>query len=42
MAPTINSYVLARHIPDAQLITYPDSGLSPVIRNDDAGVGSRH
>jgi len=26
MAPTINSYVLARHIPDAQLITYPDSG----------------
>ena len=26
MAPAINSYVLARHIPDAQLITYPDSG----------------
>ncbi|HWN00639.1 MAG TPA: hypothetical protein VNO54_26615 [Streptosporangiaceae bacterium] len=26
MAPTINSYILAQHIPDAQLITYPDSG----------------
>jgi hypothetical protein len=26
MAPTVNSYVLAQHIPDAQLITYPDSG----------------
>ena len=26
MAPAINSYVLARHIPDAQLITYPGSG----------------
>jgi NAD(P)-dependent dehydrogenase (short-subunit alcohol dehydrogenase family) len=26
MAPTINSYILAQHIPDGQLITYPDSG----------------
>ena len=26
MAPAINSYILARHIPDAQLITYPVSG----------------
>jgi len=26
VAPAINSYVLARHIPDAQLITYPGSG----------------
>ena len=25
MAPAINSYIPARHIPDAQLITYPDS-----------------
>ena len=25
-APALNSYGLARHIPDAQLITYPDSG----------------
>jgi hypothetical protein len=25
-APTINSSILARHIPDAQLITYPDFG----------------
>jgi pimeloyl-ACP methyl ester carboxylesterase len=26
MAPAINSNILARHIPDAQLITCPDSG----------------
>jgi pimeloyl-ACP methyl ester carboxylesterase len=26
MLPTINSYILAQHIPDAQLIIYPDSG----------------
>ena len=26
MAPAINSYILAQHLPDAQLITYPDSG----------------
>lgn len=26
MVPTVNSYILARHIPDAQLIIYPDSG----------------
>jgi pimeloyl-ACP methyl ester carboxylesterase len=26
MLPTINSYLLAQHIPDAQLIIYPDSG----------------
>ena len=26
MQPTINSYLLAQHIPDAQLIIYPDSG----------------
>jgi hypothetical protein len=26
MAPAINSCILAQHIPDAQLITYPDSG----------------
>ena len=26
MAPTINSYLLAQHIPSAELIIYPDSG----------------
>jgi pimeloyl-ACP methyl ester carboxylesterase len=26
MIPTINSYLLSQHIPDAQLIVYPDSG----------------
>jgi hypothetical protein len=26
MAPALNSYTLAQHIPDAQLITHPGSG----------------
>jgi pimeloyl-ACP methyl ester carboxylesterase len=26
MSPTINSYLLAQHIPRAELIIYPDSG----------------
>jgi len=26
MVPTINSFTLAQHIPNAQLIVYPDSG----------------
>jgi pimeloyl-ACP methyl ester carboxylesterase len=26
MVPTINSYLLAQHLPAAQLIIYPDSG----------------
>jgi pimeloyl-ACP methyl ester carboxylesterase len=26
MIPTINSFTLSQHIPDAQLIIYPDSG----------------
>jgi pimeloyl-ACP methyl ester carboxylesterase len=26
MIPTINSYILAQHLPDARLILYPDSG----------------
>jgi hypothetical protein len=26
MAPTINSYILQQHLPDARLILYPDSG----------------
>ena len=28
MVPTINSYILQQHLPDAQLILYPDSGHS--------------
>src|SRR5262249_39554167 len=30
MAPTINSYILAQHIPDAQLITTPTPARLPV------------
>ena len=26
MVPTINSFTLSQHIPDAQLIIYPDAG----------------
>jgi pimeloyl-ACP methyl ester carboxylesterase len=26
MVPTINSFTLSQHIPNAQLIIYPDSG----------------
>jgi pimeloyl-ACP methyl ester carboxylesterase len=26
MVPTINSWILAEHIPQSQLIIYPDSG----------------
>ena len=26
MIPTINSYILARHLPDARLVLYPDAG----------------
>ncbi len=26
MAPTINSYILTQHIPNAELVIYPDSG----------------
>jgi len=26
MVPTINSYILSQHIPNAELILYPDSG----------------
>ena len=32
MALAINSYLLARQIPDAQLITYPDSGHGFLVR----------
>jgi hypothetical protein len=26
MVPTVNSYILQQHLPDARLILYPDSG----------------
>jgi pimeloyl-ACP methyl ester carboxylesterase len=26
MVPTVNSFTLSQHIPDGQLIIYPDSG----------------
>jgi len=26
MVPTINSYILSQHIPNAELVLYPDSG----------------
>lgn len=26
MVPTVNSYILAQHIPNAQLVIYPDAG----------------
>jgi pimeloyl-ACP methyl ester carboxylesterase len=33
MLPTINSYVLAQHLPDAQLIIYPDSGHGAIFQH---------
>ena len=32
MAPAINSCILAQHIPDAQLITYPGSGHGVLVQ----------
>ena len=32
MAPAVNSCIPARHIPDAQLITYPDSGHGVLVQ----------
>jgi pimeloyl-ACP methyl ester carboxylesterase len=26
MVPTVNSYILQQHLPDARLVLYPDSG----------------
>jgi len=32
MAPAVNSCIPARHIPDAQLITYPGSGHGVLVQ----------
>jgi hypothetical protein len=32
MAPAVNSCILAQHIPDAQLITYPVSGHGVLVQ----------
>jgi pimeloyl-ACP methyl ester carboxylesterase len=38
MVPTINSYVLAQRIPNAQLIIYPDSGRGSLFQYPDLFV----
>jgi pimeloyl-ACP methyl ester carboxylesterase len=35
MIPTINSYILARHLPDARLVLYPDSGHGALFQYPD-------
>jgi pimeloyl-ACP methyl ester carboxylesterase len=32
MVPTFNSYLLQQHLPNAQLILYPDSGHAPYFQ----------
>lgn len=38
MCPTINSYLMAQRIPDAQLIVYPDSGHGSLFQYPDTFV----
>lgn len=38
MVPTINSYVLAQHLPNAELIVYPDSGHGALFQYPDLFV----
>ncbi len=38
MIPTINSYLLAQHLPNAQLIVYPDSGHGSIFQYPDLFV----
>ncbi|ONH29723.1 alpha/beta fold hydrolase [Pseudofrankia asymbiotica] len=38
MIPTINSYILAQHIPNAQLVLYPDSGHGSIFQYPDLFV----
>jgi pimeloyl-ACP methyl ester carboxylesterase len=38
MVPTINSYIMAQHLPDAQLIVYPDSGHGALFQYPDLFV----
>jgi pimeloyl-ACP methyl ester carboxylesterase len=35
MIPTVNSYILARHTPDARLVLYPDSGHGALFQYSD-------
>jgi pimeloyl-ACP methyl ester carboxylesterase len=35
MIPTVNSYILAQHIPDARLVLYPDSGHGAIFQYAD-------
>jgi pimeloyl-ACP methyl ester carboxylesterase len=35
MIPTINSYILAQHLPDARLVLYPDSGHGALFQYPD-------
>lgn len=39
MVPTVNSYVLAQHIPHAQLVVYPDSGHGSLFQYPGLFVG---
>jgi len=38
MVPTINSYILSQHIPNAQLVIYPDAGHAPHFQYPNAFV----
>jgi pimeloyl-ACP methyl ester carboxylesterase len=38
MVPTINSFTLSQHIPNAQLILYPDSGHGALFQNPELFV----
>ncbi|MCK9903439.1 alpha/beta hydrolase [Frankia sp. Cpl3] len=38
MIPTVNSYILAQHIPGAQLVIYPDSGHGSIFQYPDLFV----
>jgi len=42
MVPTINSFTLAQHIPDAQLIIYPDSGHASLFQYPDLFLSHAH
>jgi pimeloyl-ACP methyl ester carboxylesterase len=39
MVPTVNAYLLAQHIPQAQLVIYPDSGHGSLFQYPDLFVG---
>jgi pimeloyl-ACP methyl ester carboxylesterase len=32
MVPTVNSFILQQHLPDAELIIYPDSGHEAIFQ----------